>query len=204
MEEDSRGKEGRRGKNSLWKALSHEVVIAKVIVSVGVGVLRDWSPTNGQCRLGLGRLGLLAALLRLLFLELLVAQRGQRTGNLLDLVARQLASELLGKLDHEERIVGLFGVVGNDGANHLTQRLELGFCLGVKQRHGGQIDQVLRVAGVGDGGALDDGLARRGHRAYVAAKEVLGVGEVGGLLLAQEPCALGGLVFFFRVVAIFL
>lgn len=178
-------KAGRREKKKdPLASLSHEIVITKVIVSVGVGVLRNRTTANGQRGLGLGRLSLLAALLRLLFLKLLVAQRGQRAGNLLYLVAGQLASELLGKLDHKQRIVGLFGVVGNNRANNLTQRLELGFCLGVKQRHGGQIDEVLWVAWVGDGGALDDSLARRGHRAYIAAKEVLGVGKISGLLLA--------------------
>ena len=180
----------RRDLEVLDRPASHEVVVSEgvvvVIVSgkvVGVGAGGD------EGRLGLGSLGLLAALLgSLLGLHLLIAESSQGAGDLLDLVAGEFRGELLGEFLEEEGVVGLLGGSGDDGGQSVAQLLKLTLSRGVEQRKRGNVDSVGRVLGVND----DGGAGGRSLAAVAdanSAKHVLGVRKVGLLLGAAETFA---------------
>lgn len=146
-------------------------------------------PNAGERRLGLGGLALLAALLgRLLLLHLLVAERRQGAGNLLDLVAGQLLGELLAELLEEKAVVRLLGAAGEDGNQGGAELLELRLGRGVEEGDGGEVDGAVGVAGVEEHGVPGrDGLALADAD---AAKEVLGVRQIGLLLKRAEAVPL--------------
>lgn len=148
-----------------------------------------------QRGLGLGSLGLLAALLgRLLLLQLLVAEGCQGAGDLLDLVRLAVLDDLLevllGKVDE----VGLLGVGGEERGCRVAEGLELALGEWVEDWQGREIDGVVGVAS----GELDNAGGGVGLAAAAdadGAKEILGVGKIGFLLGATETLTLLGLGF---------
>ena len=143
--------------------------------------------------LGLGSLALPAALLgSLLLLELLVAERGQSRRNLLDLVALEVLGEALGELLEEEHVLRLGREPLDHGAEGGAEGLELGLGGGVEEGEGRDVDGVVGVLGVDlDNGALAHDLAVVADAD--AGKQVLGVLQVGLLLLAAQALAALGL-----------
>lgn len=86
-----------RSKLKQPECLSHEVVIAEVVIISGH--LGSVCPGSDQTGLGLGGLAFLSGLIRsLLLLHLLVAKSSENASNLLDLIALQVLGQLLTKL----------------------------------------------------------------------------------------------------------
>lgn len=166
-----------------------------IIVS-GSGI----SPACNEGNLGLGGLGLLAALRgRLFFPHLLAAEGSKATGEFPDLLAGHFLGEGLGELLEEEGVMGLLDVGRDDGRNGGAEHVELGLGGGREDGELGNIDRLGGVLGVyGDGGSL--GLGTSGAQPSIAkavvSKHVGGVCQVGILLGATETLtALGrGLV----------
>jgi len=136
---------------SLVSSFSHKVVISKCIVLICVHVRNGDSTTAdaNKSRLRLGSLALLARLFGSLLLpHLLVAKRGQGARDFLDLIARQVLGQLLGKLLKEGHIVGLLGVVGQDGNQSRAQLLELSLGSRIEDGKRGQVDGAVRIFGI--------------------------------------------------------
>lgn len=168
-------------------------LLAKGIV-VGVHVRVAVARHDGR-DLGLGRLALLAAALSsLLLLHLLVTEGGQRTGDLLDLVAGHLLGELLRKLLEEERVVRLLRVGSDDGGKGVAEGLELGLGRGVEEGKIRNVDSVVGVLGVDDDGGADSGALTVVADTNVA-EEILGVFQIGILLGTTETFAALGRSF---------
>lgn len=174
-----------------WWAASHEVIVSEGIVVVVIGgeVVGGADVGGDQGCLGLGSLGLLAALVgSLLGLHLLIAKGRQGAGHLFDLVTRELLSELLGKLLEEEGVVRLLGGGGDDGGQSVAQLLELSLSRRVEQRQGSKVDRVGRILRIeGDGSAGSSGFAAVADANLT--KQVLGVTEVSLLLSTAEALA---------------
>lgn len=89
-------------------------------------------------RLCLGGLCLFAALGgSLLFLHLLVAHRGERTTNLLDLVTGQLLGQLLGELLKKQAVMSLLRGGTDDRGEDVAKLLKLSLGLRVEQGEAG-------------------------------------------------------------------
>jgi hypothetical protein len=160
-------------------------LLAKVVLVVGRGVGPGADVARGvQAGLCLCGLCLLASLLRgLLLLHLLVAERRQTAGNLLDLVAGQVPGDALDKLLQEQRVLALLGVVGEQRRQRLAQLGELVLGLGVEDVQRAEVDRLGGVALVGDGNGL--GLLAEAN----VAKELLGLGTGAVKFLLLEPGA---------------
>lgn len=154
--------------------------------------VRDVSTASNQGRLGLGSLGLLAALVGSLLLpHLLVAQGSDSTGELLDLLAGHLFGKGLGEVLEEEAVLGALGVGRKDGTQNCAEVVELSLGLGLEKGQLGNVDSVGRVAGVDDDSS-SSGLGPAGADSDVS-KHVGGVGEIGLLLGASKSLTLLGL-----------
>jgi hypothetical protein len=130
-------------------------------------------PRRIQHSLRLRSLCLLSALLRsLLLLHLLVAQRGQATRNLLDLLARQVLCNLLGELLQEERVLPLLRVGRYERHERLAQLGELVLCVWVEDVEGAEVDGLAGVARVGDGDGFGDALVAESE----VAEQLFGLG----------------------------
>ncbi len=152
-------------------------LLSKVVV-IGGRVRDGCVATNtSQRRLGLRRLALLSALLSgLLLLQLLVAQCGQSTRNLLDLIAGEILRQLLGKLLKEDGVVRLLGAVGQDRNKGVAQLLELGLGRWVEQRDCAKVNGAVWIICLEqDGAAWAGGLARADSD---TPKEIFGVAKI--------------------------
>jgi len=173
-----------------WENLLAKVIIVRVCI--GSDVVTATADTSER-GLRLGSLGLLAALLSsLLLLQLLVAERRQGAGNLLDLVTGEILGQLLGELLQEEGVVGLLGVGSKNRDESVAQSLKLGLGLGVEHGEGREVDGVVGVLGIDHHGASGGE-----NLAAVAdangTEKILGVLEIGLLLGAAKALALLGL-----------
>lgn len=148
--------------------LSHKVIIAERVLVVGVVISRKLVVVLAgadQGGLGLGSLGLLSTLISgLLVLHLLVGKGSKRAGDLLDLITRQVSSQLLGELLQKEIVVSLLARGSDERCESVAKCLELSLGRGLEQRKLGQVDSVAGVLGVqSDGSARVDSLAALGY-----------------------------------------
>jgi len=128
--------------------------LVQFVIGRSISLGRDISGGR-QRNLRLCRLGLLATLLRrLFFLQLLVRKRGQRTRDLLDLVARQLLGDLLDEILQEDGILRFLRVLRYQRDQRLAERRELVFCVRVEDLEGGEVNGGTWIAGVGEGDLL--------------------------------------------------
>ena len=168
---------------------SSDLLAKGILILIRVHVGRATAVDTGKRGLGLGGLGLLAALVgRLLLLHLLVAERRHGAGNLLDLVAGEVLGQLLGKLLQEQRVVRLLGARRDDGAQGGAQLLELRLGRGLEDWERAEVDRLVGVVRVDDDVAGGRGLAPAADAD--GAEEVLGVAEIGLLLGAAQALAL--------------
>lgn len=174
------------------RTASHEVIISEVAIVVIMASVRDVSTASNQGRLGLGSLGLLAALVGSLLLpHLLVSQGSDSTGELLDLLAGHLFGKGLGEVLEEEAVLGALCVGRKDGTQNCAEVVELSLGLGLEKGQLGNVDSVGRVAGVDDDSS-SSGLGPAGADSDVS-KHVGGVGEIGLLLGTSKSLTLLGL-----------
>lgn len=167
-------------------SLSKVAAIIIVVASV-----RDVSTASNQRRLGLGSLGLLAALVcSLLFPHLLVAQGGDSTSKLLDLLAGHLLGEGLGEVLEEEAVLGVLCVARKDGAENCAEVFELSLGLGLENGQLGDVDSVGRIGRVDDDGS-SSGLGPTSADSDIS-KHVGGMGKIGLLLGTSESLTLLG------------
>lgn len=194
--EDGLAIKSEKGISPLQGNLLSESILLVGVVSLSHGTTTANTSERG---LGLGSLALFATLLgSLLLLELLVAESSQGASNLLDLVALEVLGELLGELLEEEGVVRLGRELADHGAEGGAEGLELGLGGGVEEGEGRDVDGVVGVLGVDlDNGALADDLAVVTDAD--AGKQVLGVLEIGLLLLAAEALAALGLGLLLRI-----
>lgn len=182
------------GKSSevVLESHSHKVIITETIIIVLAGI-RLGVTASVQGDLSLSRLGLLVALVRsTLLAHLLVASSGEGTGDLLDLGTGQLLHKLAGEVLGPERVLGLLGVRGQQRHQNLGEAVELVLGGGLEEGHGGEVDGVCGVLGIGDDNGLGGALVALD---IDTAEEILGVSKIGFLLgLAQAGAAIG-LVF---------
>jgi hypothetical protein len=132
--------------------------LSEVIV-ISIDISRGGSVSAGdQCNLRLLSLALLACLIgRFLLLHLLVAQRSQATGDLLDLITWEILSQLLGELLQEDNVVSLLGVIGENWNKCFTELLELEFSLGIEEGESSQVDSRRWVLGINNNGVCCSG-----------------------------------------------
>jgi hypothetical protein len=166
------------------------LLLETVIVGHGVSPRADVLGCNHR-RLGLGGLALLAALLgSLLLLHLLVAHGGEAGGDLADLLAVQVLNKLLREVLHEDRVLRLLCVLGEEAGEGLVEFPPLSRVGGLEELHAGKVDGGRGVVGLLDGDGL--GSATLVGDADVA-EHVLCVGKVTSLLLFTQTRTLLGL-----------
>lgn len=188
-DEQQRKKRDKEGEIETGRRPLHEVIIAKVVVTIRVVVNLVVTGCNKR-NLGLRSLGLLVTLVcGALLTHLLIADGGQSAGNLLDLLAGEFLHELAGEVLRPEGILRLLRVRGEQREEGIRQAGELILGGGLEQRHRGQIDGLGRVGAVAD----DDSLGRTTVTVHInVRKEIRGVLKVGVLLRpAQALAALG-------------
>lgn len=125
-----------------------QYLLAKILIVICLSIRPRANVSRSiESSLCLGRLCFLSTLLcRLLLLHLLIAQRRQSTGNLLDLLARQIFGNLLGELLQEQRVLALLGIVANKRHERIAQLGELVLGIRVENVQRAQVDGLGRVA----------------------------------------------------------
>lgn len=191
----------REHERSAGRFTSHEIVIIQIIPSIVIELGEILGRPGDQRDLGLGRLGLLVALLRLtLLLQLLVADGRQGAGDLLDVGAVQVLDQLLRKVHHPDRVLRLLGLRRQQRDEGVGEARELLLGRGLKERHRGEVDGVGRVGRVVD----HDGLGAAVTVQVDVLKQVLGVLEVRVLLRGAQPGAPCGLVLLLALLLLLL
>lgn len=129
----------------------HDDSLSKVILLISTNIFCDGGvrTANSEGSLGLGGLGLLAALVgKLLLPLLLVTKSSQGTGKLLDLFARHLTCHILGEVLQEEAVVGLLGVSREEGGECGAERLELRLGGRVEDGQLSNVDGAVGILGI--------------------------------------------------------